>query len=84
MSGWSPSQSASSRSTDEDAAADLEEWVDVLRRALEENGELGRKALANIAGARYWGPGAYSRALRAGVADGSFRKSGRNRFAPAE
>lgn len=80
ITGWSPSVSSSSRGADD---PDLEEWIDVIRRALEENGELGRKELGDLVGCRYWGPGAYSRALREGASQGAFRRTRRNRYAPA-
>jgi hypothetical protein len=75
--GWSPFQSSSSSS---DVSADLEREVAMLERALRDQGELGRKELGEIAGCKYWGPGRYSAALRAGLDQGRIRKTGRARY----
>ena len=56
----------------------------MIRWALEEGGEADRVELAKRVGARNWGPGRFTRALRESVADGLVRKIGRHRFAPAD
>jgi hypothetical protein len=81
VSGWSPSQSSSSR--DEEAGADMDEWIDVIARALRDQGELDRKHLGDVVGCKYWGPGAFRRALSEGVERGAIRKIGRGRYGPA-
>jgi hypothetical protein len=54
----------------------------MIRWALEEGGEADRVELARRVGARYWGPGRFTTALREAVADGVARRVGRHRFAP--
>jgi hypothetical protein len=65
-----------------------EEWLDneieIIVRALEEHGELGREELARRIGARYWGPGRFRAALREAVREGSIRRVSRSRYAVAE
>src|SRR5581483_3539859 len=65
-----------------------EEWLDneieIIVRALEEHGELGREELARRIGARYWGPGRFRAALREAVREGSVRRVSRSRYAAAE
>jgi hypothetical protein len=75
--GWSPFLSSSSST---DVSEDLEREVAMLERALRDKGELGRKELGQITGCRYWGPGRYGAALRAGIDQGRIRKTGRGRY----
>ena len=63
---------------------DLDDEVDAIAGALEEHGTLERAALAQHVGARRWGPGRFSAALREAVADDRARRIDRNRFAPAQ
>src|SRR3954453_13036393 len=79
MSGWSPSPSSSSRG--DDPGADMDEWVDVISRALRDQGELERKRLGELVGCQYWGPGAFPRALNEAEDRGVSRKTGRGRYA---
>jgi MFS family permease len=59
----------------------LDREVDIIRRALQDQGELGRDELARKVGGRYWGPGRFRAALREGLAEGALRRAGRNRYA---
>jgi MFS family permease len=60
----------------------LDREVEVISRALEEQGTLGRDELARRVGARHWGPGRFRAALREAVAEGEVRRAGRNAYAP--
>jgi MFS family permease len=62
----------------EDTVVDGE--IGRLEAALTEQGPLSRDALGKAAGCRYWGPGRFRRALRAGLAEGRIRRVGRNRY----
>jgi MFS family permease len=62
----------------EDTVVDGE--IGRLEAALTEQGPLSRDALGTAAGCRYWGPGRFRRALRAGLAEGRIRRVGRNRY----
>src|SRR5881409_2544216 len=81
VSGWSPSPQASSRPED---TADVDEWIDVLVRALRDEVEMQRDRLGQLAGCKYWGPGAFRRALSEAVDRGVIRKTARNRYAAVE
>jgi MFS family permease len=61
----------------------FEREVAAIERALAENGTVDRRRLAGLVGARFWGPGRYSGALRAAVASGRARRIGRSRFEAA-
>jgi MFS family permease len=65
-----------------------QEWLDneieIVARALEEHGELGREELARRIGARYWGPGRFRAALREAVREGRVRRVSPSRYALAE
>ncbi len=69
-------------------AEQRQEWVDreieIIARALEEHGELGREELGRRIGARYWGPGRFRAALREAVAEGAVRRVSRSRYAAAD
>lgn len=60
----------------------LEHELDMIDRALHSRGPVRREALADMVGARYWGPGMFSSALRVAVAEGRVRKVSRRVFAP--
>jgi MFS family permease len=60
----------------------LDSEIEMIRWALEEGGETDRVTLARRVGARHWGPGRFTRALREAVVEGVARKIGRHRFAP--
>jgi MFS family permease len=57
--------------------------VGIIRRALDEHGELPRRELGRRIGARYWGPGRFRSALRAAQRQGAVRRVGRDRYASA-
>ena len=65
-----------------------QEWLDneveIIVRALQEHGELGRDELARRIGARYWGPGRFRAALREALGEGRIRRVGRSGYALAE
>ena len=56
----------------------FEREVAAIEQALAANGVVDRRALAGLVGARFWGPGRYSAALRAAVASGRARRVGRS------
>ena len=62
----------------------LDEEVEIIRRALAEQGTVTRAELAARIGARYWGPGRFRAALRAAFAEGAARRVGRDRVAPPD
>jgi MFS family permease len=59
----------------------LDHEISIIDRALQEQGELDRRQLAQRVGARYWGPGRFRAALRGAVGDGVARRIGRDRYA---
>jgi Major Facilitator Superfamily len=63
---------------------DLDREVDAIGRALEESGPLGRSELARLVGARFWGPGRFSAALRQALDDGRARAISRRSYAAPE
>ncbi|MFD0899323.1 MFS transporter [Actinomadura sediminis] len=72
---------ASRWSSDGETALDRE--VTAIARALGEHGPMDRRRLAELVGARYWGPGRFRAALREAVHEGLARPQPRNRFAPS-
>jgi MFS family permease len=56
--------------------------VEVLAAVVRDNGPTARGALARLAGARFWGPGRFSRALREAVIAGRVRRLPRGRYGP--
>jgi MFS family permease len=54
-----------------------------IQRALDEHGPTERQKLADLVGARYWGPGVFRETLREATADGDIRRTSRNTYAPA-
>jgi MFS family permease len=60
----------------------LEHEVETIERALREHGEATRRELARRVGARYWGPGRFSAALRAARAEKRVKRLSRDRYAP--
>lgn len=80
-SGWSPFlSSSSSDATASDEA--LAREIDMLERAVREQGVLRRRVLGNLVGCRYWGPGRYGRALREGVRQGRLSRPRRGYYGP--
>ncbi|MGZ4250114.1 MAG: MFS transporter, partial [Solirubrobacteraceae bacterium] len=79
-SSWSQAPVASPRpATDVNLSREVESIV----RALESHGPQRREDLGRLVGARYWGPRRFTSALRAAIAQGRVRRTGRNRFEPA-
>jgi len=64
----------------DDIAFDYE--IGIIVKTLDEHGEVDRRELARLVGARYWGPGRFNAALRSAVAQGDAQAVSRNRFAP--
>jgi hypothetical protein len=79
--GWSPLISSSSADLDENDYY-LARELDMLERALREQGELRRRDLGRLVGCRYWGPGRFGRALRAGVKQGRISHPRRGVYGP--
>jgi Major Facilitator Superfamily len=77
--GWSPGMVLSAPI--EDVA--LEREVSAIERALANHGPTERRELARLVGARYWGPGRFSAALREAIESGRARRISRNHFGPA-
>jgi MFS family permease len=78
-----PGVGASTATVGEESAETLEREIDAIARALDEHGTLDRGDLAHRVGARYWGPGRFTRALREGVADGRIARVSRRSYAGA-
>jgi hypothetical protein len=81
-SGWSPFLSSSSRGDDDEDARYLEREIDMLERAVREQGTLRRRELGRLVGCRYWGPGRFGRALRAAVRRGRLSHPQRGYYGP--
>jgi hypothetical protein len=83
MSTYTPFPGVSSQDADEN------EWwlrreISLIHNLLDDEGELERKEIGDRLGCKYWGPMRFRQALKAGVERGEFRKTGRNRYAPAD
>jgi hypothetical protein len=68
--------------------ADENEWwlrreISLIQNLLEDRGEMDKDEIGETLGCKYWGPMRFRGALKAGAERGAFRKTGRNRFAPA-
>jgi hypothetical protein len=61
----------------------LEREIDMLRRALEDKGEMRRSDLGDLVGCKYWGPGRFAGALRKAVSRGAIEHTGFGRYGPA-
>ncbi|WP_199430531.1 MFS transporter [Qaidamihabitans albus] len=61
----------------------LELEIEMIDHALREHGPTRRETLAEMVGARYWGPGRFGAALRAAVQDGRARRLSRRTYGPA-
>ena len=55
----------------------------MLERAVQDKGELRRRELGRLVGCKYWGPGRFGRALRAGVRQGRLSRPRRGVYGPA-
>jgi hypothetical protein len=61
----------------------LEHEVSAIERVLADREPTERRELAQLVGARRWGPGRFAAALREAVESGRARRVSRNRFGPA-
>ena len=57
--------------------------VSAIERALQDREAADRRELAQLVGARFWGPGRFAAALREAVESGRVRRVSRNHFAAA-
>ena len=80
-SGWSPFLSSSPGDADENDYY-LERELGLLERAVQDKGELRRRELGRLVGCKYWGPGRFGRALRAGVQQGRLSRPRRGVYGP--
>jgi hypothetical protein len=62
----------------------LDREVDMVDAALRDHGAANRGELRRRVGARYWGPGRFSEALRQAVGEGRAKRLPRGQFAPVE
>jgi MFS family permease len=67
-----------------DAAASLEPQIEAIERTLDGTGPTDRRLLAQLVGARYWGPGRFRMALQEALREGRVRRISRNVIAPVE
>jgi hypothetical protein len=80
---WSPMAPSSTLDAEEDRYW-LHREVDLITRALSEEGELRRGRLGELVGCRYWGPGRFARALKAAVNEGRIEHTGFGRYGPVK
>jgi hypothetical protein len=80
--GWSPFLSSSSRGDEDEDTHYLEREIDMLERAVREQGMLRRRELGRLVACRYWGPGRFGRALRAAVKRGRLSHPRRGYYGP--
>jgi MFS family permease len=66
------------------AILDFQREVEAIAAALEEHGEVDRRELARLVGARAWGPGRFRAALREAVRAGAARPVSRSSFGPTQ
>ncbi len=65
-------------------AQGLHDEITKIQRVLAANGVTDRSELARRVGARFWGPGVFTRALREAVREGNVERRSRRTFAPAK
>jgi hypothetical protein len=81
MSGWSPFLSSSSSDIEENDRY-LTREIEMLERAVADQGELPRRELGRVVGCKYWGPGRFSRALKVAVKQGRVAHPRRGMYGP--
>jgi hypothetical protein len=81
-SSWSPFLSSSSRGEDDEDFYYLAREIEMLERAVRDQGQVSRRELGRLVGCRYWGPGRFGRALRAAVRDGRLAHPRRGVYGP--
>jgi hypothetical protein len=59
----------------------LDNEIQAIQRALDEHGSVERRELAQLVGARYWGPGVFRAALHEALEEGDIRRVSRTTFA---
>jgi len=83
IAGWAPTTARSAYDADE-----MEYWlnreVSLIENLLRDRGEMERSEIGDALGCKYWGPMRFRQALKEGLERGAFRKTGRNRYAPAD
>ncbi|MHB1555489.1 MAG: MFS transporter [Acidimicrobiales bacterium] len=62
----------------------LDSEIRAIEKALDEHGATERHELAQMVGARYWGPGVFRDALREAVIEGTVRRTSRSIYEPAQ
>jgi MFS family permease len=62
----------------------LERQIEAIERTLEQQGPIARRRLAELVGARYWGPGRFGLALGEALREGRARRLSRGVVAPVE
>ena len=77
---YSPGMAVSAPITEVEFSREVKRIED----ALTEHGPTERRELAQLVGARFWGPGRFPAALREAVLSGRARRLGRTRFGPAD
>jgi hypothetical protein len=65
------------------AEQDLDREIAEIARALDERGPTDRDQLAELVGARYWGPGRFRAALDEAVDEGRAQRLSRTTYAPS-
>jgi hypothetical protein len=81
-SSYTPFPSSSTRDEDENRFW-LERELSLIQSALEDRGEMKRGDLGDLLGCKYWGPRRFANALKAGVEQGRFRRTGFGRYGPS-
>lgn len=76
---WSPGMPVSAPTAEDE----FEREVSAIEQALTDRGPTEKRELSRLVGARLWGPGRFSAALRKAVECGRARRISRNRFGPA-
>ncbi len=71
---WSPAANRTDRDRE----------IEIIERALSEQGSANRKELARRVGSRYWGPGRFRGALQEAVMEGRVRRLRHDQYAPKE
>jgi hypothetical protein len=77
---YSPGMAVSAPITE----VELSREIARIESTLAERGPTERRELARLVGARCWGPGRFSAAVREAVLSGRARRLGRTRFGPAD
>ena len=60
----------------------LDREIEIIDRALQEHGTLGRDALSRLVGGRFWGPGRFRAALLEAVREGRAERRSRSTYGP--